>query len=97
MINSLVDAGMIQVPCTAGNTQQWEGLYYPVSLSTQTRLMIACMHGLAADAFCQHQWYGWHVHLDLLLHVTATRQKMCTCMTPVHHIAMCAQLGAVRQ
>jgi len=28
---TLAAAGMIQVPCTADNTQQWEGLYYPVS------------------------------------------------------------------
>lgn len=27
----LCGAGMLQVPCRANDTQQWEGLYYPVS------------------------------------------------------------------
>ncbi len=33
-------AGMIQVPCMADNTQQWEGLYYPVSFCTHSQDMI---------------------------------------------------------
>ncbi len=35
-----VAAGMIQVPCMADNTQQWEGLYYPVSFCTHSQDMI---------------------------------------------------------
>jgi hypothetical protein len=37
---ALVAAGMIQVPCTADNTQQWEGLYYPVSFCTHTQYIV---------------------------------------------------------
>lgn len=34
--HAVLFAGMLQVPCRANNTQQWEGLYYPVRLLTHS-------------------------------------------------------------